>query len=182
MPSPQGASQTAGVNADRATVAREACCAGPCRSPCAADRGQFRTSAAACRAAAPATAVRARPPPQPSRRRRAPERYRARSREPDFAFAQHGRSFADRADAGQHIFDLGRRDPDAGHPQHITGAAAVMIEAVRVPPTGHWPDRNPVVQRSPSPTWRAIIGLEAQRGRQPRRFRAIQVQPRFYCD
>jgi hypothetical protein len=28
----------------------------------------------------------------------------------------HGRSFADRADAGQHIFDLGRRDPDAGHP------------------------------------------------------------------
>src|SRR5262245_66585776 len=53
-------------------------------------------------------------------------------REPNFAFAQHGRSFADRADAGQHILDLGRRDPDAGHPQHITRAAAVMIESVRV--------------------------------------------------
>jgi hypothetical protein len=53
-------------------------------------------------------------------------------REPDFAFAQHGRSFADRADASQHIFDLRRRNPDAGHPQHITGAAAVMIEAVKV--------------------------------------------------
>src|SRR5262249_55985560 len=52
-------------------------------------------------------------------------------REPDFAFTQHGCSFADRADAGQHILDLGRRDPDAGHLQHITGAAAVMIEAVR---------------------------------------------------
>src|SRR5260370_28597617 len=53
MPSPQGASQTAGVNADRAAVAREACCAGPCRSPCAADRGQFRTAAAACSTAQP---------------------------------------------------------------------------------------------------------------------------------
>src|SRR5258708_28281214 len=53
-------------------------------------------------------------------------------RESNFALTQHGRSFADRADAGQHIFDLGRRDPDAGHPQHITGAAAVMIEAVQV--------------------------------------------------
>jgi Antibiotic biosynthesis monooxygenase len=41
------AGQTAGVNADRAAVAREACYAGPCRSPCAADRGQFRTAAAA---------------------------------------------------------------------------------------------------------------------------------------
>ena len=75
----------------------------------AADRGQLRTAAAACRAAAPATAVRARPPPQPSRRRRAND-IEHDLREPDFAFAQHGRSFADRADAGQHIFDLGRRD------------------------------------------------------------------------
>src|SRR5205823_180527 len=66
--------KTAGVNADRAAVAREACCAGPCRSPCAANRGQFRTAAAACRAAAPGTVVRARPPPRPSRRRRAPAR------------------------------------------------------------------------------------------------------------
>src|SRR5260370_21944660 len=47
------------------------------------------------------------------------------------------------------------------------------------PPTGHWPDRNPTVQRSPSPTWRAIIGLEAQRGRQPRRFRTIQGSAPF---
>src|SRR4030088_3813630 len=55
--------QTVAVNADRAAVARAACCAGSCRSPGAADRGQFRTAAAACRAAAPATAVRARLPP-----------------------------------------------------------------------------------------------------------------------
>src|SRR6267378_2545767 len=74
------------VNADRAAVVREACYAGPCRSPYAADRGQFRTAAAACRAAAPATAVRARPPPQPSRRRRAPELYRARSPRARFRF------------------------------------------------------------------------------------------------
>ena len=74
------------VNADRAAVARAACCAGPCRSPCAADRGQFRTAAAACKAAAPTTAVRVRPPPPPSRQRRAPERHRARSPRARFRF------------------------------------------------------------------------------------------------
>ena len=69
-----------------AAVARAACCAGPCRSPCAADRGQFRTAAAACKAAAPTTAVRVRPPPPPSRQRRAPERHRARSPRARFRF------------------------------------------------------------------------------------------------
>ena len=81
-----GYGQTVAVNADRAAVARAACCAGPCRSPCAADRGQFRTAAAACKAAAPATAVRVRPPPPPSRQRRAPERHRARSPRARFRF------------------------------------------------------------------------------------------------
>ena len=50
----------------------------------------------------------------------------------DVAFAQHRRAFGDRGMAGQRILDLGRRNPDARHPQHVAGAAAVMIEALGV--------------------------------------------------